>query len=520
MRTPILWFMLLWPGLAVAQPRDAIRMFVRAESGREDERVFPLASLPVAEREQFDVQYDARFVYRGIRLRDLIARYSPPAAVDTALLHFRNGMVIPLPFRDAAVMDRLDPMLATAIKIGEGSRAWTRRFPSLSRENEDYFDLRPTTFEKNKLVVKQRWHPSLAANAEGSFSPWMHADSLAEIELAQADAYFAQFDVDYAPETHRGFDVFRQSCAFCHGAQGVGAKFGFDLVSPRPLYEYQRPFARFYYHVRFRAPDAPQKGLMMPALSYMSESQAHAVWYWLQAIARHGVRPYQPRTSQAQGLPLIPVMLLQQAVESQGWCSAPAAAAVEPAGTARGADFILVLLAIAIAIAGLGYVRANERWRKASDRSPRAIDFVPYAAGGGLGIVIVASLVAFGRPVGASGAFAHLVHGNITWQVWVIVGVFAGALVGAVAGGRFRLRTIPEFGWTETWGRSRALRWAIAFASAIVIEIASVIAGGCTSGLALSGGIVLAPAAFLFMAAMFATGIPAATWAARKRKAS
>ena len=53
--------------------------------------------------------------------------------------------------------------------------------------------------------------------------------------------------------------------------------------------------------------------------------------------------------------------------------------------------------------------------------------------------------------------------------------------------------------------------------TAALIEYASAIAGGCTSGLALSGGIALAPGAFIFMAAMFATGIPTAWLVWRKR---
>ena len=42
---------------------------------------------------------------------------------------------------------------------------------------------------------------------------------------------------------------------------------------------------------------------------------------------------------------------------------------------------------------------------------------------------------------------------------------------------------------------------------AIILEYAAGIAGGCTSGLAISGGMLLAPAAFLFIAGMFASGI-------------
>ena len=42
-------------------------------------------------------------------------------------------------------------------------------------------------------------------------------------------------------------------------------------------------------------------------------------------------------------------------------------------------------------------------------------------------------------------------------------------------------------------------RWVLAFIGAIILEFAAGIAGGCTSGLAISGGMLLAPAAFLFI---------------------
>ena len=73
------------------------------------------------------------------------------------------------------------------------------------------------------------------------------------------------------------------------------------------------------------------------------------------------------------------------------------------------------------------------------------------------------------------------------------------------------MSVLPERGWRERFGASPARRWAVAFAAAVLIEYAAAIAGGCTSGLALSGGVVLAPGAYLFMVAMFATGIATAS---------
>ena len=69
------------------------------------------------------------------------------------------------------------------------------------------------------------------------------------------------------------------------------------------------------------------------------------------------------------------------------------------------------------------------------------------------------------------------------------------------------MASLPDKQWTEVFGSSRVKRWAIAFFGAIVLEIGAGIAGGCTSGLAISGGMLLVPAAFIFIAGMFGSGI-------------
>ena len=99
---------------------------------------------------------------------------------------------------------------------------------------------------------------------------------------------------------------------------------------------------------------------------------------------------------------------------------------------------------------------------------------------------------------------------GITWQVWLVIGVLAGSFVSSKLSGEARLRWLPDTQWQTRFGPSRKLRLAIAFFGAVLVQIGAGIAGGCTSGLAISGGAVLAPAAFLFMAGMFGGGIPAA----------
>jgi uncharacterized membrane protein YedE/YeeE len=154
----------------------------------------------------------------------------------------------------------------------------------------------------------------------------------------------------------------------------------------------------------------------------------------------------------------------------------------------------------------------------------------------GLGVVAAVSLAIFGRPLGASGAyqslaayvgrplfprdvfFSAIMPPRVEWQAFVLAGVFLGALLGSLLAGEHRLRWVPEEGWRERFGPDRRVRWAVAFLGAFLVELGAGIAGGCTSGLAVSGGVVLAPGAFVFMAGMFAAGVPAAVMIGRRAR--
>ncbi len=163
----------------------------------------------------------------------------------------------------------------------------------------------------------------------------------------------------------------------------------------------------------------------------------------------------------------------------------------------------------------------------------------PYAAGALLGVVGVLAVLLSNSLLGASGAFESiagmigkavdpklfndvyfgisgpdgktLVPGvmtsAITWPVILLVGIFFGGMFGAFSSGTFKIRFNDDAQWQRVLGPQAWKRWLIAFAGAIILEYAAGIAGGCTSGLAISGGMLLAPAAFLFIAGMFASGI-------------
>jgi hypothetical protein len=159
----------------------------------------------------------------------------------------------------------------------------------------------------------------------------------------------------------------------------------------------------------------------------------------------------------------------------------------------------------------------------------------PYAAGILLGIVGILVVLLSNALLGASGAFESVagwlgkmiapnlfsnqywgVEGSrtlpvmrpeITWSVILLVGVVIGGFLGALSSRTFKFRFNDDAQWKKVFGPQPWKRWVIGFLGAVILEYAAGIAGGCTSGLAISGGMLLAPAAFLFIAGMFVSGI-------------
>jgi hypothetical protein len=178
----------------------------------------------------------------------------------------------------------------------------------------------------------------------------------------------------------------------------------------------------------------------------------------------------------------------------------------------------------------------------------RLIDYIhketwsPYVAGSLLGIVGILSVWLSKSLLGASGAFENVagligktvtpglfdnmyfnfvMPPGITTGVILLVGVFFGGLIGAWTSGTLKWgkkdTANSDEQWKRIFGPQVWKRWALAFVGAIVLEYAAGIAGGCTSGLAISGGMLLAPSAFLFIAGMFASGIATALIIYRSR---
>lgn len=150
----------------------------------------------------------------------------------------------------------------------------------------------------------------------------------------------------------------------------------------------------------------------------------------------------------------------------------------------------------------------------------------PYIVGVGIGLVIILSFLVTGRGLGAVGAFngilATVVHGIAPeyalsnpvysgyvagvdhplkdWVVIEIAGVCLGGLLSGVVSRRFKFEVIkgPRI--------SNVGRLLLAFSGGLLMAIAAKFTRGCTSGLALSGGSVLSPGAWVFMFSVFIGG--------------
>ncbi len=169
----------------------------------------------------------------------------------------------------------------------------------------------------------------------------------------------------------------------------------------------------------------------------------------------------------------------------------------------------------------------------------------PYIAGILLGIVGLLTVLLAHALLGASGAFESLVgwigkkldpglfsnvywgmtgsrslpiiRPEITWSVILLVGIFFGGTLGALSSKTLKFRFNDDAQWKRIFGPQPWKRWVIGFVGAIIVEYGSGIAGGCTSGLAISGGMLFVPAAFIFMAGFMASGIITAMIIYRKR---
>jgi uncharacterized protein len=152
----------------------------------------------------------------------------------------------------------------------------------------------------------------------------------------------------------------------------------------------------------------------------------------------------------------------------------------------------------------------------------------PWAAGVLLGLTAVASYVLVDKTIGSSGGIESIdsillktFHSNLansmyfkfqmppvlSFQIILFIGMLIGAFVSSKWSKDFKLRLMPDQQWTQNFGPSKLKRWILIFIGGILIEYSAGIAGGCTSGLAISGTMQLSPAGLIFILGLFISGI-------------
>ena len=161
-------------------------------------------------------------------------------------------------------------------------------------------------------------------------------------------------------------------------------------------------------------------------------------------------------------------------------------------------------------------------------RDVQTVDWSPYLIGAALGVL---SWIAFGvvkDPLGVTTAYSRIaslfampfigadgVAANAYWKsmplamdygVWFLIGIPLGAFVSSMLAGTFKIELVPDV-WRQQFGGSVAKRFAAAFAGGAIIMYGARLAGGCTSGHGISGGLQLAVSSWVFLAVMFATGL-------------
>lgn len=225
-------------------------------------------------RKLYDVQYgEARYV-KSVPLTALVDAAARSSDADLVILHFENGMQVPLK-RDA--LAHLGAYLAVEACNAKG-RACEPAFEDVGDDD----DPRPVVFTWNKLVVGK------SARGKG-FSPWHHTDTLKGIELADDAAYRAQLEIGEP----RGLAVYEARCQVCHGARQVGARFGWDFVTPLPLHE-KRPPENLLNHVKYPKVMARRLGLQMPNQPDVTLGEIEQLWRWMRAAAKKPLGRYLP----------------------------------------------------------------------------------------------------------------------------------------------------------------------------------------------------------------------------------
>jgi uncharacterized protein len=151
----------------------------------------------------------------------------------------------------------------------------------------------------------------------------------------------------------------------------------------------------------------------------------------------------------------------------------------------------------------------------------------PYLAGALVGVLSIVSVAFTGKYLGASTTFVRAaasleqtvaperVAGNVyykkntaklDWQGMVLIGILAGAALGALHDRSFKAESVPPM-WEERFGPNIWKRGAVAFVGGMFALFGARLADGCPSGHGLSGLMQLSVSGFVSLVFFFAGGL-------------
>lgn len=154
----------------------------------------------------------------------------------------------------------------------------------------------------------------------------------------------------------------------------------------------------------------------------------------------------------------------------------------------------------------------------------------PYVVGAGIGVLSWITVYFMGQVLGASTPMvsaAGVIEGLISpdhvrnnpyladqlvgkpvfnWQMALVLMLPAGAFLSARLAGTRRREFMPAI-WERRFGASVSRRYLWAFTGGMIMLFGARLAGGCTSGHGISGGLQLALSGWVFMISLFSSGI-------------
>lgn len=172
------------------------------------------------------------------------------------------------------------------------------------------------------------------------------------------------------------------------------------------------------------------------------------------------------------------------------------------------------------------HIVVEEEWLLMSEKQIKGE--WPWHIGGAILGVVVGLAFVTGHPVGAATAYERVI-GHILrffapeyvsgvrhyfmeappvaeWQTMFVVGIFLSGIIGRYFVTKGKGEEVPTM-WTNAFGDNKRKRYLQAFVGGVFLLFGARLAGGCTSGLFISGTSQLAIAALVFITAVFISGI-------------